>query len=152
MVAPRASFARPAATVAALLAGLAFSAANACGGQSVVQDGAAGAGGNATTSTATSSGTDSYTSTSPSCPPASSPGCCYGDGGCCSCVAKVCGDWASGDDPGVPELTTCVCKPAVCAEACKAACAANGIDKECLPCVEEAVKDVCAEQYLLCSG
>src|SRR6188768_3561396 len=42
------------------------------------------------------------------CPPASSSGCCFGDGACCSCVAKACDSWAMGGDPGIREFTACV--------------------------------------------
>jgi len=57
-----------------------------------------------------------------------------------------------GDDPGVQELTACVCQPQVCAGACAAACAANGIEDTCQPCVEVAVQSTCLEEYLMCLG
>ncbi|MBW2456551.1 MAG: hypothetical protein JRI68_18680 [Deltaproteobacteria bacterium] len=55
-----------------------------------------------------------------------------------------------GSDPGVQELTACVCQADVCGGPCTAACAANGIDQDCLPCVEEAVQSTCEQQYLMC--
>lgn len=84
------------------------------------------------------------------CPPASSPGCCYGDGGCCSCVAKACDDWALGNDPGVPELTACVCRADVCGAECESACAGRGIDQACLPCVAQAAGSVCSAEFEGC--
>jgi len=84
---------------------------------------------------------------------ASTPGCCYGDGPCCSCVAKACGDWALGDEPGVPEFTACVCQDRVCASSCQSACAAGGIDVSCLPCIDEALnRGACVAELAACQG
>jgi len=106
-------------------------------------------------STSTSGGVVGSTSTTgfpigPACPLGSSPGCCFGDGGCCSCVAKVCDEWALASDPGVPELTACVCQVEVCGDACVSACAGQGIDATCLPCVQDAVSGVCAAAFETC--
>jgi hypothetical protein len=110
--------------------------------------GSGGTGGNILTST-----------TAENCPPASSPGCCGGDGGCCSCVGRsVCIDpngvdsFVLGNDPGVQDLTECVCRENVCADECDSACAGRGIDGACLGCVEEAVKGACSAQAEVCSA
>src|SRR4051794_12831891 len=72
--------------------------AAACGSSVESSPGPVGTGGAASASSSPSASTGNVTvgpgptsSTGPSCPPHSSPGCCFGDGACCDCVSsQVC--------------------------------------------------------------